>query len=155
MKNLIEHLGTEQNRGKLKLKTKYLLKGRIEKRFQKLMSKQNQIIEKMLSSYRFNFANEDELQSAVEEILKENSVDFIREFQLSDKDRIDFLIGTIGLEIKVGFSYSDVIRQLHRYAQSEQIEALILLTSRLSHTMPKEINGKTLCTINISLTSSL
>lgn len=113
------------------------------------------LIEELLRSYRFNFATEAELQSAVETILIENKFEFIREFNLTEKDRIDFLIGSVGLEIKIGFSYADVIRQLHRYAQSERIEALILLTSRLQHSMPLEINGKTLCTINISLISSL
>lgn len=112
-------------------------------------------IENLLRSYRFNFTSEEELQSAVEAIFTENQVNFAREYRLSGKDRIDFLIGTIGLEIKVGFSYADVIRQLHRYAQSPQIEALILLTSRLQHQMPQEINGKILCTVNISLSSSL
>jgi hypothetical protein len=112
-------------------------------------------IENLLRSYRFNFTSEDELQSAVEAVLRENNVEFVRECKMSGKDRIDFLIGNIGLEIKVGFSYADVVRQLHRYAQSEQIEALVLLTSRLQHVMPKEINGKLLCTVNISLLSSL
>lgn len=112
-------------------------------------------LEKILHSYRFNFTSEDELQTAVEAVLNENKIEFLREFQLSKKDRIDFLIGSVGLEIKIGFSYADVIRQLHRYAQSDRIEALILLTSRLQHSMPLEINGKTLCTINISLISSL
>jgi hypothetical protein len=112
-------------------------------------------IENLLSSYQFNFTSEEELQLAVEAVLTENKILFAREYQLSSKDRIDFLIGNIGLEVKVGFSYSDVIRQLHRYAQADEIEALILLTSRLQHAMPKELNGKTLCTVNISLVTSL
>lgn len=112
-------------------------------------------IEDLLRSYQFNFTSEEELQSAVAGILTENNIEFERECRISGKDRIDFLIGSIGLEIKIGFSYSDVIRQLHGYAQAEQVETLMLLTSRLQHVMPKEINGKTLCTVNISLASSL
>lgn len=112
-------------------------------------------IEKILLSYRFNFSTEEELQNAVEAVLRENNIDFVREHKLSDQDRIDFLLGSTGLEIKIGFSYADVVRQLHRYAQSKEIDELILLTSRLQHTMPKEINKKNLCTVNISLQTSL
>lgn len=142
-------------------------------------------LEKLLLSYEFNVANEEELQRAVEQILTENSVTFVCEYEFppiaiedpstvthvySDtgyktvettprkqvaKDRIDFLVGNVGLEIKVGFSYADVIRQLHRYAAHEEIKVLILLTTRLQHTMPEEISGKKLCTVNIALASSL
>lgn len=119
------------------------------------MMKEIQQIEKTLRSYQFNITTEEELQTAVEGILRVHQIEFRREYQLSEKDRIDFLIGNIGLEIKIGFSYADVVRQLHRYAQSDEIKALVLFTSKLSHTMPKELSGKILCTINISLTSSL
>lgn len=119
------------------------------------MKERLNFLEQLIRSYQFNFTNEAELQTAIESILTENNINFIREYSLSEKSRIDFLIGDIGLEIKVGFSYAEVIRQLHQYAQFDEITTLILFTSRLSHTMPKELNGKILCTINISLTNSL
>lgn len=134
-------------------------------------------LEELLHSYRFNFTNEEELQRAVQAVLTEEGVSFVREYEITyaatparqqeadgavleksrpaGKDRIDFLVGDIGLEIKIGFSYAEVVRQLHRYAAAPEIACLMLLTSRLQHTMPKEISGKTLCTVNIGLTSSL
>lgn len=142
-------------------------------------------LETLLRSYQFNFTSEEELQCAVEAILTQTKVPFEREYEfppivtdeprhvtrvysdagVSDvlskprrtisKDRIDFIVGDIGLEIKIGFSYTDVVRQLHRYAAHDEIKALMLLTSRSQHTMPAEISGKTLCTVNIGLASSL
>jgi hypothetical protein len=112
-------------------------------------------IAQILNSYSFAFCNEGELQEALAEVFAAEGIAFSREVPLSAADRIDFLIGDTGVEVKVGFSYSDVIRQLHRYAQCDEIKSLYLVTSRMSHVMPSEINGKVLTTVNIGLNSSL
>ncbi len=100
---------------------------------------------------RFNFNSEAELQSGVQRFLSAKYT-VQAEVELSRMDRIDFLIGGIGIELKVDGSRADVIRQLHRYAQSDRIEALILVTSRTRHNdMPETINGKPLRVISLVL----
>lgn len=93
----------------------------------------------LLAGYTFNIVNERDLQDAVEQILTEQNIEYTREAKLNKTDRIDFLCGTVGLEIKVGCSFAEVVRQLHRYAQCDEISALVLMTTRLLHTMPKNI----------------
>jgi len=113
------------------------------------------LIGKLISSYGYHFCNEKDLQDALEEVFRAGGVEYRREVSLTKADRIDFMIGSVGLEVKVGSSYADVVRQLHRYANLAGISELVLVTNRLSHTMPAELNGKRLHTINLGLSTSL
>jgi len=101
-------------------------------------------IESLLRSYSFCFSSEAELQAGLASALK--GFEFQREFTLSQKDRIDFLIGDIGLEVKVEGNLAAVTRQLHRYSEFRKIGALILVTTRMRHAigLPVEMNGKPL-----------
>lgn len=94
---------------------------------------------RQLSSTRFRFDSEAQLQEMVAALLP----GFEREVSLSPADRIDFLGEGVGLEVKVDAPTAAVIRQLHRYAQSEQVSALVLLTNRARHlSIPREMNSK-------------
>lgn len=88
--------------------------------------------------------SEVELQEGVAKLLDGLGISYQKEFVLNAEDRIDFLLpGGVGLEIKIQESLTDVTRQLHRYAQCEQITALVLLTTRMAHRrMPGSIGGK-------------
>ncbi|WP_345477972.1 hypothetical protein [Nesterenkonia rhizosphaerae] len=83
------------------------------------------------------------MQSTISEALTSAGIDHTREYRLSRRDRIDFLIGTVGIEVKIKGSRADVIRQLGRYAESQQITELILACSmrRLLYGVPNEILG--------------
>lgn len=52
-----------------------------------------------------------------------------REVKLSARDRIDVLVEGVGVEVKVQGSRRNILKQLERYAESEQITALVLATS--------------------------
>lgn len=52
-----------------------------------------------------------------------------REVKLTARDRIDVLVDGVGVEVKVQGSRRDIFRQLERYAESDQISALVLATS--------------------------
>jgi hypothetical protein len=53
---------------------------------------------------------------------------------LSDgKSRIDLLVGSTGIEVKIDGSYSSVLRQLTRYAACPELTELILVTTRSKH----------------------
>lgn len=98
----------------------------------------------ILAAHRYSWQTEDDLQLAIEELLAVTTP-YRREVRLSLSDRIDFLVDGLGIELKVGGSLAEVTRQLHRYAQSDLILGLILVTTRSRHrVLPCEINGKPL-----------
>lgn len=97
---------------------------------------------KAIGSNRYNFSCEEELQQAVASVLTDSSIQFDREHRI-ESDRLDFRVGGIAIEIKVDGSLTEVTRQLHRYAQREEIKSLLLVTSKSRHrAIPREMNGK-------------
>ncbi|CAM4113728.1 hypothetical protein VRRI112168_14965 [Vreelandella rituensis] len=64
---------------------------------------------------------------------------------MSSRDIIDFLIAPegarIGVELKLKAQRKAIYRQLCRYAEHEEIHALVLL-SGTAMTLPETINGK-------------
>ena len=102
----------------------------------------------LLRSYTYQFTSELELQDAVEQVLTQHEIGYTREGYLDGLDRIDFLVGDIGIEIKIDGSLSAVTRQIHRYLQCDQLNGLILLSGRYNHTrVPREMNGKPVLTV--------
>lgn len=105
-------------------------------------------IDSILRQQEFHFHNEQELQNGIAVTLTEAMVQFEREALIgaATESRVDFLIGRIALEVKVGGGVAPVMRQLDRYAHCEGIDAIILVTSRLRHLvcLPSCINSKPL-----------
>ncbi len=110
-------------------------------------------VEKLLATLRarrYHFANEDELQRGIALALEADGWEATREAKLSGRDRIDFLVGNIGIEAKVDSSATEVQRQLIRYAEHVTITALVLVTSRSSHrVLPRAINDKALHVVHV------
>jgi hypothetical protein len=111
-----------------------------------------------LVAYRFRFKNEKELQAGVLEVLVALELPHVPEYPLAPGDRIDFYIPVegIGVEVKTddsrgGASLSTVTRQLWRYAKSNEIKSLILITTRSKHReLPSEILGKPLFVVYLN-----
>lgn len=96
-----------------------------------------------LRATRFAFANERDLQDGIAQAFDYFGVQFTREVEIATGDRIDFLIGTIGVEVKIGGSLANFTRQLHRYAQSDDISALVVVTGRRRlEGLPETLAGK-------------
>lgn len=93
--------------------------------------------------------DESELASAVARLLTEAGIPFEQEYRLSSRDRIDFMVGSVGVELKVEGSPADIIRQLHRYAEHDAIEELVLVTTRRKHAflIPRELRGKKIAVV--------
>lgn len=110
-----------------------------------------QAIRHALTHRRIPTTPESVLQERIAGILTSISVPFDREVHLSEKDRIDFLVGGhLGIEVKVDGGLSAVTRQVHRYAQHERIESLVLVTTRMLHRgVPSEMNGKRIDVIHL------
>ena len=103
----------------------------------------------ILSKCRFSLESEKELQGQIQEILNKNNIVHRREVILDDKNIIDFLVGDIGIEVKIKGGKKDIYKQIERYSHFKEINKIILLTSR-SLGMVREINGKNIHLINIS-----
>lgn len=110
-----------------------------------------------LVGFRFQFKDERELQFGIAQALESLKIANEPEFRLTAADRVDFLVeGGIGIEVKTmdsrgGAGLSAVTRQLWRYAKSDKINALILVTSRSKHRdLPKEILGKPLYVVYLN-----
>jgi hypothetical protein len=92
---------------------------------------------------------EDEVQRRIGTALQVQGIGHIREHRLDKANRIDFMVGTIGVEVKTGVGISAVIRQLHRYAEFATVSELVLVTTRATLArVPTQLNGKR---VNVAL----
>lgn len=89
------------------------------------------------------FNREKELQASIAEVITRTDLPVEREKALGPGDRIDILVAGVGIEVKVAGSVETVQRQLLRYARSEMVEALVLVTSRWQGSgVPDMLEGK-------------
>lgn len=97
-----------------------------------------------LSRLRFRYATEKDLQDGIEKVFREGDISFIREYEISSSDRLDFLVaGGIALEVKIKGSLPELVRQIARYARHEDIqEVLVVGTPRWIPQVPAAIEGK-------------
>lgn len=109
-----------------------------------------QTIIRLLSSVRLQLRRESALQQQIESVFIGAGLPFEREVRLSASDRIDFMVGDVGVEVKVGGSRRAIYEQLVRYAKHESIQALILATG-VATVLPREIEGKPVYIANLSV----
>lgn len=96
---------------------------------------------RFLRRMRMRVSSEAALQQSIEEALTSIAIPFEREVRLSTADRIDFMVGSIGIEAKCRYPKRSIFRQLERYAARPEITALILITGTAMG-LPAEICGK-------------
>jgi transaldolase len=99
----------------------------------------------LLKKFQFHYSNEIELQEGIAKVLTDAKIAFDREKSLGKAGRIDFLVGTIGIEVKIKGSPSAVGRQVINYLEKEELSCLILVTGRIlsaSFLRKKELLGK-------------
>lgn len=106
---------------------------------------------KALSGVRFCGSSEDELQAGLAEILDAAGIEHKREVPLTGRDRIDFLTADgVGIEVKVKGGLQELTRQIHRYAQSERVTAIVVVSTKLQHArLPAELNGKPVASVHV------
>lgn len=93
-----------------------------------------------LAAWRLELANEAALQAQIAAALEAAGIPFEREAWLSAKDRIDFLAGPVGIEVKVKGGPTEITRQCARYCATGRISALVLATRRRIG-LPPELEG--------------
>src|SRR5690349_19730852 len=101
----------------------------------------------LIESHRFDCSTEESLQDGLEQLFVSQAIGFMREARLTGSDRIDFLLldqppilrerrgpsalTGLGVEVKIQGSLSALTRQLHRYAKSDRITGLVVVTAKV------------------------
>ena len=73
-----------------------------------------------------------------------------REHRLTPKDRLDFLLDGIGIEVKVKGGLSELTRQLFRYAEHPDVKGILVASTRSQHAaLPELIREKPVAFLNL------
>lgn len=98
-------------------------------------------------------AEESDLNALVRRVLVDAGFEVRAEVPLDGnaRNRIDFVVGRVGLELKTKGSPAEVLRQLDRYAAAEELDAVILVTTRraLARGLPTELRSKPLSSLQL------
>lgn len=102
----------------------------------------------ILEPLRTTWRTEADLQAAIEERLAdpEHGVAGAREVRLTDASRIDFVVTVdhlpIGVEVKTRGHVIAVARQVQRYARTDQLAGVLLVTTNPRHrALPEVLAG--------------
>lgn len=106
----------------------------------------------LIEASRVPISTERHAQDGLEDLFRKEGLLFEREVSLSTADRIDFMVcGKTGIEVKIGHPKRQVLRQLERYAKSDRIDTLILVTSAAFPRQGFDLNGKKVSICNLSM----
>ncbi|MEE1199840.1 MAG: hypothetical protein U0L09_04245 [Christensenellales bacterium] len=95
-------------------------------------------------------SDEYDLHSEVAKALESRGMTYRHEAPVAPRCRIDFLVGRIGIEVKKARPASVQLRsQLLRYCQSEQLDAVIVVTQQ-SVPLPDSISGKPVLLLSLN-----
>lgn len=94
-----------------------------------------------IASWKYDLSDEIRTQDQIGGALKAANIPFDREVKLTDSDRIDFMCGTVGLEVKLKGQARAIFRQIQRYSASPRVTQIIVVTARTLG-MPKSVGGK-------------
>lgn len=100
-----------------------------------------QTIKVIIERHRLPLNDERITQAAIANALELAGVSFEREVRLSEADIVDFMVGSVAVEVKIKGARAQIYRQLERYAEHDNVTAILLVTSRAMH-LPALINGK-------------
>lgn len=96
---------------------------------------EGEAIAAIVRAHEFRYSSEDQLQQGLTELLAQQGFDVAREVRLNPRDRIDLLVGRVGIEVKVAGTNANVARQCARYLKSDKIDELVLVTNRTRHVL--------------------
>lgn len=84
---------------------------------------------RLIGSARVDLSTEAAAQRGLARLFEADGLAHQAEVTLSAADRIDFLVGRVGVEVKIGQPRREVLRQLERYAGSDRVDELLLVTA--------------------------
>jgi len=92
--------------------------------------------------------DEKRLQQEISEVFLRAGMEVLREFSLDAKNRVDFFVNGIAIEIKVKGTAAATLAQIERYSKFESVKELLLVTTK-SHPVPARVNGKPLFVVRL------
>lgn len=93
---------------------------------------------------------EYDIHAAVADALADAGLEYTHEYKLGPRCRIDFLVGRVGIEVKKGRpATADLTRQLRRYLESDALDAVIVVTQRVT-ALPTAIHDKPVRLISLN-----
>ena len=92
---------------------------------------------------------EYDLHHLVAQALEKAEIPFTHEAYLEKGARIDFLAGTIGIEVKKRAARATIMKQIGRYLDSASVSCLIVAT-RHGVDLPAKLHGKPVYTVCLS-----
>ena len=98
-------------------------------------------IVKFIQSRRWPLSDEKSLQASIAEQLNVARVSYEREVQLAKGDIVDFMIGDVAVEVKIGGQRRAIFRQCMRYCEHDRVSHLILATN-VALGLPGTMAGK-------------
>lgn len=107
-----------------------------------------------LCSGRFDLSDEKACQAEIDTWLRDRlpDVEIQREHRLSSRDIPDFFIAGVVVEVKMNTARpASILRQLERYADHDQVQAIVLVTNRAVILRPT-VRGKQLLVVPLGRT---
>ena len=93
---------------------------------------------------------EYDIHAAIARALSDAGLEYEHEYRLGPRRRIDFRVGRIGIEVKKGRpASSELVRQLRKYMESDDLDAVIVVTQRAT-ALPGAISGKPILLISLN-----
>ena len=85
---------------------------------------------------------EYDIHAQVASALGAAGLEYAHEYKLGSRCRIDFRVGRVGIEVKKGRpASSELTKQLRRYLASDELDAVVVVTQRVTH-VPANLSGK-------------
>lgn len=110
-----------------------------------------ELAEQLRPRLRAGVVRELELQDQIARALAALGLDHDRERALSPRDRPDFLVGGLAVEVKIAGSTTAVLEQLLRYLEHDHVTGALLVTTRTRHWAPAEAHGKPVAVIYVTM----
>lgn len=107
------------------------------------MENNAEIILKALSGLRLGRNIEEmDIHAAIAQSLDKEDIEYRHEYRLKPHCRLDFLVGSIAIEVKKGRPVpSSLVRQISNYLQDETLTGIIVVTQH-SVKLPQSLFGK-------------
>ena len=84
---------------------------------------------RLLGGYLYRYSSEVKLHEAMAEVLAQAGISFEREHVLDAKNRADFWLDGLVIEVKVDGSIGEALRQVGRYAALERVDGVLLAST--------------------------
>lgn len=100
----------------------------------------------IIQGTRISVTRETCAQDGIHLALRQAIPDVRREVRLSERDRVDLMAGPVAVEVKIKSRQNrrEILKQLERYAEHDEVEAIVLATAAAWPGNISEVNGKPL-----------